>query len=383
MEQFVEFRTLNTSNGKLIGVARLTHLKALNALNAAMIDMLYPQLLEWQQDPQVVCVILEGEGEKAFCAGGDVVAMYHAIQSSPGKIPPQVEHFFAQEYRLDFLIHQYNKPVLVWANGIVMGGGLGLMAGASHRIVTESSMIAMPEVTIGLYPDVGGSWFLNRMPGGSGLFLGITGARLDAADALYLNLAEHFIPHHEKLAFMEQLVLLNWGETQSLNHQKLTDLCQRFQQLHSTALPKGNVKRLQRWIDHVTDAESISEVVTNILSEASDDQWIQRAQATLQKGSPITVALVAEQLKRGATCTLADCFRMELVMSCRCAEVGDFAEGVRALLVDKDHQPKWQYATIDSVPEALVQHHFVSPWAEDEHPLAELGSDESNNTTGL
>ncbi len=134
---------------------------------------------QWKNDHNIALVVLQGAGDKAFCAGGDIRDLYQAMKAAPDTYQPYVEDFFTKEYTLDYLIHTFDKPVLVWGNGIVMGGGLGLMAGASHRIVTASSRIAMPEMAIGLYPDVGGSWFLNRMPEGCGLFLGLTGASIN------------------------------------------------------------------------------------------------------------------------------------------------------------------------------------------------------------
>jgi enoyl-CoA hydratase/carnithine racemase len=364
----VLFEEIRTAEGLKVGHATLNKPAALNALDIDMIRLLMPQLLAWQQDPEVVCVLLDGQGEKAFCAGGDVVAMHNAMKAQPATIPASLQAFFTEEYQLDYLIHSYGKPFVLWGNGIVMGGGLGLMAGASHRIVTASSRVAMPEISIGLYPDVGGSWFLNQMPGGCGLFLGLTGASINASDCLYLGLADYFIPHPQKSSFMDRLIELNWHDEQALEQ-----LCLSMHIQHKGEQPPANIKAHQGLIDSVTTERDVVAVIEQILSlDAGDDKWISKAQSTLLTGSAISAHLVFEQLVRGKSLTLAECFRMELGMSCRCGEFGEFQEGVRALLVDKDSQPKWRYRMAEDVPAAIIEHFFSSPWEGAQHPLAGL-----------
>ncbi len=208
----VMYQELTAQNGKKIGIATLNSEKSLNALSLPMVESLLPKLASWQADSSISMVLLQGSGEKAFCAGGDIRDLYKAMLDKPGEYAPYVEEFFTKEYTLDYLIHTFGKPVLVWGNGIVMGGGLGLMAGASHRVVTVSSRIAMPEMAIGLYPDVGASWFLNRMPAGCGLFLGLTGASINAADAKFISLADNFLLHERKDALVEKLLQIKWGD---------------------------------------------------------------------------------------------------------------------------------------------------------------------------
>src|SRR5690625_3226254 len=188
-ELAVIFDELPTPDGGRIGIARLNSPKSLNALSLEMARQLDAKLQAWAVDSSVVAVWLEGVGDRAFCAGGDVVALYRSIveeeerRTAAGETRFD-ETYFTIEYQLDYRIHTYPKPILVWGNGIVMGGGMGLMVGASRRLVTETTLLAMPEVTIGLYPDIGASWFLNKMPLGIGAYLGLTGAQLNARDAL-------------------------------------------------------------------------------------------------------------------------------------------------------------------------------------------------------
>lgn len=373
-QPLVLFEELSAGEGKRIGHATLNKPKALNALNLEMIRLLQSKLNVWKADPDIVAVVLDGSGDKAFCAGGDVVAMHQAMRASPGKIPAMLETFFTEEYRLDHFIHTFGKPFVVWGNGIVMGGGLGLMNGASHRIVTASSRIAMPEISIGLYPDVGGSWFLNRMPGKTGLFLGLTGASINAADALYVKLADYFVDHQHKDSFLAEMQQLKWGNTLTLNNEKLSQLCSQFQRDSQLQLPTGNIKVHQALIDELTGHHTVAGVVNAILAhEAGEDKWLARAIDTLRHGSPLTAAIVFRQLQEGKSLSLEDCFRMELGLSCRCAETGEFQEGVRALLIDKDNQPTWLYAQVEEVPQTEIDRFFTSPWDVTSHPLASLG----------
>ncbi|MFT4929764.1 MAG: enoyl-CoA hydratase/carnithine racemase, partial [Phenylobacterium sp.] len=271
------------------------------------------------------------------------------------------------------LIHTYEKPILVWGQGIVMGGGLGLMSGASHRIVTESSRIAMPEITIGLYPDVGGTYFLNKMPKGCGLFLGLTGASINAADAKYINLADYFVGQDRKQALFDELLTTKWGSTTALNHQKLNDVLRKFENETLNLMPQGNVQTHSDIIDEVTKQDGVEAVRDAILAIKGDDKWVNRAQKSLAHGSAITAHIVYQQLQRGKEMTLAETFRFELGVSVRCAMSGEFAEGVRALLIEKDNQPKWRFDTVHDVDQDVITQMFVSPWPENTHPLKGLG----------
>ena len=183
----VLFERLPAANGAVVGLLTLNAEKSLNALSLDMVDLMQAQLSDWQHDAQVAAVFMRGAGDKAFCAGGDIQAIYQSMIATPGGPCEYAEAFFKREYRLDYLLHTYPKPVISWGHGIVMGGGLGVHAGARHKIVTEKTRFAMPEIGIGLFPDVGGTWFLNRMPGKTGLFVALTAAALNAGDALYLG----------------------------------------------------------------------------------------------------------------------------------------------------------------------------------------------------
>ncbi|GAA0816216.1 enoyl-CoA hydratase/isomerase family protein [Colwellia asteriadis] len=387
MTDVVIFQELSCDNGKKIGVITLNSPKSLNALSGEMIALLYPKLLSWQQQQDIAAVFLQGEGEKAFCAGGDIVHLYQAMKehvathdantatdqlTTDNHFSPIITEYFTQEYQLDFLIHTFNKPFIVWGSGIVMGGGLGLMAGASHRVVTESSRIAMPEISIGLFPDVGGSYFLNKMPVGCGLFLALTGASINAADAKYCQLADYFIEQQHKENLLEQLKMINWGETIPLNHDKTSQLLQEFEQSCVNKLPSSPIKSHQALISQLVDKSTLIDIVSAIDAIDSDDKWLSRAQQSLQKGSMLSAQLAYSQLQRGKGMPLADCFKMELNLAVKCGYFGEFLEGVRALLIDKDNTPQWRYSSVDCIEKSVLDWFFDSAWSKETHPLAKL-----------
>ncbi len=372
MTQVVTFQELDCDNGKKIAVATLNSPRSLNALNGEMIDLLYPKLKAWQVENSIAAVFLQGEGDKAFCAGGDIVHMYNEMQSHKGKFSPGLEEYFTKEYQLDYLIHTFTKPFIVWGNGIVMGGGLGMMVGGSHRIVTESSRIAMPEISIGLYPDVGGSYFLNKMPDNCGLFLGLTGASINAADAKYCHLADYYVENSHKNAFIEQLTQLDWQESNDINHESLSKLLMTVEQDSISHLPKMKLVEHKVLIEQVTNFDNLNNIVDGILSAECEDKWFIRAQKSLKNGSALSAALAYRQLQVGKPLSLVDCFRMELNLSVKSGQFGEFVEGVRALLIDKDNNPKWHFDSVSAVDEKVIDWFFESKWSQEQHPLMNL-----------
>ena len=378
MTQVVKFQELHCDNGKTIAVITLNSPKSLNALSADMIDLLYPKLKQWQTQENIAAIFLQGEGEKAFCAGGDIVHMYQAMkkletQENSDGYSPEVIEYFTKEYQLDYLIHTFNKPFIVWGSGIVMGGGLGLMVGGSHRVVTESSRIAMPEISIGLYPDVGGSYFLNRMPDNCGLFLGITGASINAADAKYCHLADYFVANDNKDVFIKQLTQLDWQESSKANHKSLSDLLLSFEQDSASYLPDSKLNEHKALINQVTSFDNLNDIVKSILTAECEDKWFNRAQKSLAHGSALSASIAYKQLQVGKSLSLADCFRMELNLSAKSGQFGEFVEGVRALLIDKDNSPQWHFDSVAAVDNKVVDWFFESKWAKEEHPLLALG----------
>ncbi|WP_150912095.1 enoyl-CoA hydratase/isomerase family protein [Marinobacter halotolerans] len=345
-------------NGWVLGVARLNAAQSMNALTLDMIRELQPQLERWAEDERIAAVWLEGAGEKALCAGGDIVALYRSMTESaqPGSVKSEGEQFFDEEYRLDYLIHTYPKPVVVWGNGIVMGGGLGLMVGGSHRVVTEYSKLAMPEVGIGLYPDVGAGWFLNRMPGRTGLFLGLTGVRMNAADALFVGLADRFIPQEQRANVQSALLVKDLRHNPDAG---VSQVLRRFERGGEALKPTSPVRNHFDVIQTLTDGDSLPEVVKNLADYAGDDEWLVKALKTVEKASPTSLYLHWRHYHRSAHLGLAEVFDQELQMSRRCLVMGEFAEGVRALLIDKDLKPRWRFPGLEQVDPKWVDEFFT------------------------
>ncbi len=378
MTQVVTFQELDCDNGKKIAVATLNSPRSLNALSGEMIDLLYPKLKQWQIQHDIAAVFLQGEGEKAFCAGGDIVHMYNEMKAHQGQYSPGIEEYFTKEYQLDYLIHTFSKPFVVWGNGIVMGGGLGMMVGGSHRVVTENSRIAMPEISIGLYPDVGGSYFLNKMPDNCGLFLGLTGASINASDAKYCHLADYFVANDNKESFIEQLTQLDWQDCEASNHNKLSTLLLGFEQDSTKLLPESKLNEHKELISQVTNFDNLKSIVDGILAAECEDKWFKRSQKSLKHGSALSASLAYQQLQLGKSLSLADCFRMELNLSVKSGQFGEFVEGVRALLIDKDNSPKWHFDSIDIVDKKTIDWFFESRWSLEQHPLADLDLNHSS-----
>ncbi|QSX41921.1 enoyl-CoA hydratase/isomerase family protein [Shewanella cyperi] len=364
-QQKVIFQTLGTASGKLIGVATLNVEAALNALDLDMVRALTGQLQAWHNDSNIAMVLLDGAGDKALCAGGDVRALYNASKENPGSTETLAKTFFEEEYRLDCLIHNFGKPILVWGDGIVMGGGLGLMAGASHRVATERSRIAMPEVTIGLYPDVGGSYFLSRMPGKLGMFLGLTAWQMNGADAFFVGTANFFLGSNDKEPLMDALAEVAWSDDEAANSAALSAVLESRPQPEQASV----LRKYEDEINALCEG-SVADIMARF--EALDNPDFARARGALLAGSPLSVQLIWRQAQLDKGMSLEDCFRWELGVSVNCCALGDFVEGVRALLIDKDRNPSWQFAHATEVSDEAIAKLLTAPWSAEAHPLADL-----------
>lgn len=375
-EPVVIFTEYAAGNGRRIGIATLNSPRTLNGLSLAMARLLDAKLIEWAADDGIAVVLLQGAGEKAFCAGGDLHALYRSMLASreAGIVHPlgnaHAAEFFEVEYRLDYRIHTYAKPILCWGHGIVMGGGIGLMAGASHRVVSERSRLAFPEITVGLFPDVGGSWLLERVPDRAGLFLALTGAPLGAGDAIHARLADLFLPAASREQVLAALIGENWQPQASANHALLDAVLARFAQPAAAGPLQQHAPLLAR----VCGQASLLAIIAAIQQiDAAGDAWLGTAQQTLAAGSPGSARLGFTLQQRAAALSLADTFRMEYVAALHCATHGDFAEGIRALLIDKDRRPAWNPATLAEASDTFADRFLIEPaWPGETHPLADL-----------
>ncbi len=356
---------LQSKTGKL-GLLTLNSEKTLNSITLQMVDILTATLKKWAIDDSIKAVVLKGSGVKAFCAGGDVQALYQSAMNPVDGICVEAETFFFHEYQLDYLIHTYDKPIICLGNGIVMGGGLGLMAGASHRVVTETSRIAMPEITIGLFPDVGSTSFLNQLPYNLGYFFALTGAQMNAKDALFCGLADYAMLWKNYETLLEALTNIQWQNDVEENHILVSELLKE-QSCQLTSLPEGNITHNLKTLEETCRHNSLSRMMEAIHNFDNENPWLSKAKANLQQGSALSALIIYEQLKRHLYVDLQTAFISEYTLMCNLVRYPDFTEGVRALLIDKDKNPKWQYNDVTHIPCAVIDSLFTARWAE--HPL--------------
>lgn len=357
----IDFQKLPCAN-KSLGVIQLNRPQAINSLDLDMCRTMADKVSEWRHDTNIACIFIEGAGTKGFCAGGDVKKVREAIVKS--KTAPHefqyVIDFFVQEYRNDYQLSLVEKPIICWGSGIAMGGGLGVMQGASYRIVTESSVLSMPEISIGLYPDVGAAFFLSQLPLGVGLFLGLTGARFGPHDALDLGLADFYLKKAKRELVLDNLQKLEWADDPGHNHQKVAEvLLSHKHQLH---LPSTISKHFPQ-LASLEKAKTIFEVVEQLEELSQKSAWVAESMEYLKKGSPLSAHIIFQYLTRARSKTRREIFIQDFALSLQFSLRHDFAEGVRALLVEKDQNPKWQYTSLQDVPASEVAAHFEDPFA--------------------
>ena len=348
-----------------VGCITLNRPQALNALSLGMIRTLTQALLDWRDDEQVLAVVVRGVNKDgpfgAFCAGGDIRFFHQAALSGN----PELEDFFTEEYALNHLIHTYAKPYIALMDGIVMGGGMGISQGASLRIVTERSKLAMPETGIGLFPDVGGGYFLSRCAGRLGEYLALTGVVLGGRDGMAAGLADGFIDSGRLAGLWSSL-----AQTPFENGASVERWCASH--LNTTTTP-GTWPVTE--VDRIFSLPSVPEIVAAL--EATDSDWARSTLATLNKRSPLMLHVVLEHIRRARGMGLADDLRMERGLVRRCFQLrpgaaSETVEGIRALAVDKDHQPRWNPARVEDVSLEQVSAFFESPWPDHAHPLRTL-----------
>lgn len=362
---------LTTIDGHALGHVLLNHPRGLNSLSLDMIKALQTQLTAWAQDEKLVAVIIEGVGDKAFCAGADIRKLYESAIAHPGGPCDYAEAFFLHEYHLNYTLHQYTKPVISLGHGIVMGGGMGLFMGSSHRVVTEHSKLAMPEISIGLFPDVGGTWFLSKLRYNLGYFLALTGAILQTTDALSIGLATHSLHWSHKHTLIDALQQQDWQGSIEQHHALVSATLSSFaltaQQL--AQLPHSQVQRHHDQLEHICSQQSFSHMHRAIRDISDDDAWLKTARDNLLNGSPLSSVLIYEQLKRYRYADLRTIFLSEYVLATNIVRFREFPEGIRALLIDKDKSPHWTYPRFDRVPLSVMNQFFIGPW--EKNPLAE------------
>jgi len=356
-----------------VGFITLNRPKALNAMSLQMVRDLTAVLTAWRDDAGVLAVAIRGSNKAGrpgtpeslfggFCAGGDIRFFHQAALNADSAL----DTFFTEEYRLNHLIHNYPKPYIAFMDGVVMGGGMGISQGAQVRIVTEYTKMAMPETSIGLFPDVGGGYFLSRCPGSVGEYLALTGAVIDADEALAYGLADIKLPAASLPALWQQLGQQDFAGASGVDQWIATHL------IVSDARPEMADSQFDQYfslarVKHIVDA----------LEAAKDDEWAQKTAAVLRKRSPLMLHVTLEQIRRAKSMSLADDLRMERSMVQHCfylrpGAASETVEGIRALAIDKDYTPQWQPSRIEDVKPQMVQAFFASPWTAEMHPLRDL-----------
>ena len=350
----------STQAGQKIIEVTLNAPKSLNALSGEMINILLAQLPLWESDPSVAVVVMRGMGDRAFCAGGDIRHLYQAMQRNETE---QGQAFFNLEYSLNLALHRMQTTLLVWGQGYVIGGGMGLLQGAGLRIATYSSQLIMPEVSIGLFPDVGASFFLQKVPDGLGLFLGLTGVAVNGTDARELNLVDALLADSDYSVLLQQLQNLE-KHTNTEHLKSIQKIVQNLESKANNAPPSDILPHKQSIIDAVA-AQDLNTIFSNLQKLRGLSKWLDKAIETMENGSPTSLHLTFRQLRQ-APQDLVRGLVQEYVLAVNSTLKGEFQEGIRALLIDKDQQPKWRYSKVKDVPQAWVdgfykRHNIAKP----------------------
>lgn len=324
--------------------------KALNSLNMEMVDAIGKRLNQWEKDAQVKCVIIKGTGERGLCAGGDIKTLYSAQDSEENL--KQAYAFFEAEYETDLTVANFPKPIIAYLDGIVMGGGVGLTAGADFKIVTEQTTWAMPETSIGFFPDVGGAYFLNQAPGQIGRYLGLTGTTLKANDSLYANVANVYLSRMDAESFFNRL------EEQVFTDDVEKIITHLLNDFVETPTHESKLENLQKDIDRHFAYSTVEEIIASLESDSSD--FAKKTRELLLSKSPVSLKVTLKHLIDGEDKSFADCLAMDLIMVKNFMKHPDFFEGVRSVIIDKDSKPNYEYKSLESVSAEFVNRFFVS-----------------------
>jgi len=370
VESPVLFDTLTTRSGHKIGVLTLNAPKAMNAVDLTMVNLIDKQLKRWEKSDKLVAVLMRGAGDKAFCAGGDIRQLYDSMQAEGDEHCRYADNFFSGEYGKNYRVHLFSKPLIAWGNGFVMGGGLGLFIGANHRVGTETLKLAWPEVRIGLFPDVAATWYLSRLPYPAGHWMGLSGSHMNAVDCKDLKLTHYCLQHAQLDEVLAQLRQQNWSDNQAENHYCVRSLLQQLEGSAAAEMPASQLQPVQAELDELFACDDLSKIAARFAAHSTDNAWLQQGLSNFKAGCPATAHLIMEQLHRGKQMSLKEVVQWELVLAYQSVRHPDFAEGIRAMVVDKDFSPRWQHAHVDDVPASWIEALLESPWPQDKHPLA-------------
>lgn len=346
-----------------IGWIMLNRPKAYNAFSGDMGVQMFKKLKEWAEDDRIVAVVVEGAGEKAFCAGGD---MRHIYELGPSDAHSFAEHAYGEEYKMNLLISEYPKPIVMILDGYVMGSGCGISAAADYNIVTEKTKWAMPELNIGYFPDVGASYFLNRAPGFAGHYLALTASIITAGDVIKIQAGDYFMEHEKINDFKVLLEKIVWMPPYVDNQLRM--IMKKFMETnHKMLSPALSYEKIDEHFSH----DSVEGIISSLQAIQNEDEWARETVEKLSKMPPTSLKVTLKQLKRGEAMDIKACLQMDLDLSMSFMKYHDLYEGVRAVLIDKDRKPVWKPHKLADVSTETVDSYFQYDWRDRRHKLLE------------
>ena len=368
-----------------IGIMTLNAEKTMNAVDLAMVNQIDEVLARWRADDGIVAVIMKGAGDRAFSAGGDIRQLYNSMVEEGDDHLTYADAFFTGEYSKNYRVHLFGKPLIAWGNGFVMGGGLGLYIGANHKVGTERLKLAWPEIRIGLFPDVTGTYHLSRLPFPIGHWMGLSGSQMNAVDCKQIGLIDYCLAHDDLEPLVGALCQQPWQKNKAMNNQFVRQLLERLEQQTEVEFPAS---QLDDCIDDITEIfngleikedatlkqnkKDLQVIEQRLNAIESTNDWFNVGKESFLSGCPATAHLIMRQIQLGRQMTLKEVVRWELGIALQSVRHPDFSEGVRARVIEKDGQPKWQHSSVGQVPESWVEGLLQSLWSEKEHPFNEL-----------
>lgn len=344
MSNEIIFEEHTTENNYIVAQISLNNEQRLNALSLDNVNSLIETLERWNQQSNVKVIIIDSKIQKAFCAGGDIRKLYYYLLEENISSP---EVYFKREYYLIYLVHTHSKPIICWANGITMGSGLGLMTGCDYRIVNDSTILSMPEAHIGFYPDTGAAFFLGKTPKDIGLFIALTGCRLNGADALYLGIADYFVDESFKEQFISILKSTDWA-IEDVQY-KILRVIRELTHNSEGWLPYSKIRKYRDLISNIIKQPSLEAILSAIEAIETDDPWLLEVKEKNQEASPLSQLITYDFFHDCSKLSLREVLHCEVELSTKLVWEGDFFEGVRALLIEKNRKPNWKYKTIKDI----------------------------------
>ncbi len=377
---------LTEVDGCRLGIMTLNSAKTMNAVDLEMVNLIDDILARWQDDESIVAVIMKGAGEKAFCAGGDIRQLYSSMNTEGDEHLQYADNFFKGEYSKNYRVHKFGKPLIAWGHGFVMGGGLGLFIGANHKVGTETLKLAWPEIRIGLFPDVAGSYYLSRLPFPVGHWMALTGSQMNATDCKSVGLINYCLKNDDLADLIKQLQQQPWQANKAMNNQYVRDLLKRIESQGEPAeFPSSQLAENREAIEdlfsdfkgqHIASLHDnkllLEQLAEKFPQVKHDGKWFMQGRDNFFSGCPGTAHLIMQQLQLGKNMTLKEVVMWELALALQSVRHPDFAEGIRAMVVDKDYKPQWQHSSFSEVPDSWVKGLMRPLWLEGEHPFQEL-----------